>query len=200
MQSRREGRSVPCGGRSRFLVIASRLAVQRVFSHGNQGSPSTSRLGRWSLLRTPVLGAQGKEISGSRTAHAEAKASESVGRYGGHIPKVSERIIDVTLEELTLLDALKRAGVNTGCPCPVHGRGLEVCMGNCAVLVATEWLDSLPPRTDEETDVIKLRLQSGASPPASVDKHFRLSCLLQLGPQHEGMKVGLTEPVAAETP
>ncbi|KAG6549779.1 hypothetical protein Mapa_008760 [Marchantia paleacea] len=92
-------------------------------------------------------------------------------------------------EGLTLLDALRRAGVDTGCPCPVHERGVEVCMGNCAVLVATEYLDLCPCRTEEETEVIRLRLQTGAAAPPAVDKHIRLSCALPLGPQHEGMIV-----------
>ncbi|BBM97089.1 hypothetical protein MPTK1_1g02940 [Marchantia polymorpha subsp. ruderalis] len=152
------------------------------------------------------------EVVGSRNAHSESVEST----YGRHLPKVSDRIINVTLvspvdgnrhnlkamwgEGLTLLDALKRGGVDTGCPCPVHERGVEVCMGNCAVLVATEYLEQCPPRTEEETEVIRLRLQTGVISPPAVDKHIRLSCVLPLGPQHEGMSVGLTEPVAGETP
>eukprot|EP00897_Mesotaenium_endlicherianum_P008323 jgi/Mesen1/7519/ME000039S06740 len=135
----------------------------------------------------------------------------------GHMPRVADRMITITVVDLegrrqpirglygegqTLLDALKRSHVDTGCPCDLHDRGLEVCMGNCHVLVPTEWLAHLPPRGEKELYVLKSHSATGTADRGlkGVNAHSRLSCLVPLSRELDNMVISLTEEIPGDIP
>jgi 2Fe-2S ferredoxin len=73
-----------------------------------------------------------------------------------------------------------------------HG-GLPIraeCGGACAcatchVYVDAEWLDKMPPRKPEETDMLDMALE--------VRDTSRLSCQIVFGPELDGLRVTLAQ-------
>lgn len=56
------------------------------------------------------------------------------------------------------------------------------------VSIASEWLNKLPPRTEEEVEVLKDKTHAKFA-----DPHARLGCQIILEPELEGMVVSIAE-------
>ena len=55
------------------------------------------------------------------------------------------------------------------------------------VSIANEWLEKLPPRSEDELEVLKDRHSKRADP------HARLGCQIILEPEHDGMVISIAE-------
>lgn len=64
---------------------------------------------------------------------------------------------------------------------------IYACSGQCQVSVAKEWLEKLPPRSKDETHVLKVANGD------KVDEHARLGCQIVLTPALEGMVFAIAE-------
>lgn len=62
------------------------------------------------------------------------------------------------------------------------------CGAECEVSIAPEWLDKLPPPSDDELYVLKSAAMRG-----EVNKHSRLGCQLILNHELDGMVVAVPE-------
>jgi len=56
------------------------------------------------------------------------------------------------------------------------------------VSIASEWLNKLPPRTEEEVEVLKDKTHA-----KHADPHARLGCQIILEPELDGMVVSIAE-------
>ncbi|KAH7352719.1 hypothetical protein KP509_19G060100 [Ceratopteris richardii] len=66
---------------------------------------------------------------------------------------------------------------------------INACTAECRVMVASEWLDKLPPRSEEEYDTL-----AAAATKGKVDPHDRLGCQIRLSSDLQGMVVAVPEP------
>ncbi|GBG62943.1 hypothetical protein CBR_g34314 [Chara braunii] len=147
-------------------------------------------------------------LAPSAAAVADETSAADIG-VGDRPPRVSEKMLELTVvdlegrrqsyrarerEGLTVLGALKDCGVETGCHCKLHDRGLEVCMGNCHVEIADEWLAKFPPRSKDELNVLVDHA------PGQITRHSRLSCLLPLTKEHDGIVLSVTEEIPWDIP
>ncbi|MCO5612536.1 hypothetical protein L7F22_066804 [Adiantum nelumboides] len=113
---------------------------------------------------------------------------------------VSERIVQLTaideagvrhnvkgLTEHTLLRAL----MNHRLIDPESHRldDINACTAECRVMVATEWLEKLPPRSDDEYDTLV-----AAASHREVLPQDRLGCQIVLNHGLQGMVVAVPEP------
>ncbi|XP_024398160.1 uncharacterized protein [Physcomitrium patens] len=133
-------------------------------------------------------------------------------RYGGSIAtqsesfvvrqgsaKVSDRVLEMTaidedgqrhqikgLTGHTLLRTLVERGLFD----PERHRleNINACGGECEVSIANEWLDKLPPRSEDELEVLKDKTHA-----KKADPHARLGCQIVLEPELEGMVVSIAE-------
>lgn len=87
----------------------------------------------------------------------------------------------------TLLKALANAGLID--PESHRLEDIYACSAECEVRMAQEWLDKLPPPSDDEIYVLKCAALRG-----DYDKHARLGCQILLKPDLEGMVVAVPEP------
>lgn len=62
------------------------------------------------------------------------------------------------------------------------------CDNHLQVSIANEWLSKLPPRKEEELEVLKDRTHA-----KKADPHARLGCQIILEPELEGMVVSIPE-------
>lgn len=65
---------------------------------------------------------------------------------------------------------------------------IAACSGECEVSISEEWLEKLPPPSEDELYVLKTSALRG-----QVNKHSRLGCQLILQPNLEGMVVAVPE-------
>jgi len=86
---------------------------------------------------------------------------------------------------------LLRALANVGLIDPESHRleDIYACSAECEVRMAQEWLDKLPPPTEDEIYVLKCAALRG-----NYDKHARLGCQVLLNSNLEGMVVAVPEP------
>lgn len=93
----------------------------------------------------------------------------------------------VGLTGQTLLRSLANAGLID--PESHRLEDIYACSAECEVRMAQEWLDKLPPPSDDEIYVLKCAALRG-----DYDKHARLGCQILLKPDLEGMVVAVPEP------
>ncbi|CAM6109043.1 unnamed protein product [Calypogeia fissa] len=67
---------------------------------------------------------------------------------------------------------------------------LSACDGVCEISVAGEWLEKLPPRSEEEEAMLKKSAIKGQD----VDIHSRLACQIVLEKKLDGMAFAVPEP------
>jgi len=137
-------------------------------------------------------------LSHVRNAGSVATQSEtSVVRHGS--AKVSDRVVEMTaidedgqrhqvkgLTGHTLLRTLVEGGLFD----PERHRleDISACGAECEVSIANEWLNRLPPRSEDELEVLKDRTHS-----KTADPHARLGCQIILEPELDGMVVSIAE-------
>jgi len=90
------------------------------------------------------------------------------------------------LDGWRVMEVIRDWGLNIKAEC-----GGSCTCATCHVWVDPEWFDKLPPRSDDEEDLIYSTLDQK---PTS-----RLSCQILLGEELDGLKVTLT-PSAAKEP
>ncbi len=132
-------------------------------------------------------------------APAVQVTQESTRREAGRSAKVSDRMLEMTaidedggrhvvkgLTGHTLLRTLVQGGLFD----PERHRleDITACNGECEVSIANEWLVKLPPRTEDELDVLQAKTFSKLA-----DPHSRLGCQIILEPELEGMVVSIAE-------
>ncbi|KAL3694723.1 hypothetical protein R1sor_008374 [Riccia sorocarpa] len=148
-----------------------------------------------------IMAAALRRLAQVRFAHAAAAASASnVTRRSA--PKVLDSTVKVTaISEVdgsrralrgmlgqSLLRTLVRSGLIDG---ESHRTDdLTQCGAECQVSIANEWLEKLPPRSEDEIQILESAQPKGQS----VDTHSRLSCQIILEPKLDGMAVAVPEP------
>lgn len=99
----------------------------------------------------------------------------------------------VGLSGQTLLRALTNAGLID--PASHRLEDLEACSAECEVSIAEEFLNMLPPRSEQEEYLLKRN-----SRVRIFNKHSRLGCQVVLTQEHQGMVVAVPEPKPWDTP
>ena len=79
-------------------------------------------------------------------------------------------------------DNLLRVGQAAGLPLEGTCEGQMAC-STCHVIVAAEWFDKLMPASEEEEDMLDFA--------AGVRRTSRLSCQIELTPEHDGLSVSI---------
>jgi len=120
--------------------------------------------------------------SGSRTK----KVADRLVRLFAIDPDGNRHSV-VGLTGQTLLKALANAGLID--PESHRLEDIYACSAECEVRMAQEWLDKLPPPSEDEIYVLKCAALRG-----DYDKHARLGCQILLKPDLEGMVVAVPEP------
>ena len=131
-------------------------------------------------------------------------ASSPSSSLSPSLPNVS-RLVSERIVELTAIDVdgvrhpvkgmtdhtLLRALMNHRLIDPESHRldDIAACTAECRVMVASEWLEKLPPRSDEEYDTLVASAGRG-----KVDRHERLACQIILTTDLRGMVVAVPEP------
>ncbi|BBN05056.1 hypothetical protein MPTK1_3g09900 [Marchantia polymorpha subsp. ruderalis] len=134
-----------------------------------------------------------------RFAHtAVASVSSAIPRSA---PKVLESTVRLTaiaeengsrhairgLVGQTLLKTLVRSGLIEG---ESHRtEDLTQCGAECEVSVAGEWLEKLPPRSEDEMEILEKHQPKGQA----VDTHTRLACQIVLDRKLDGMAFAIPE-------
>ncbi|MBI1239797.1 MAG: 2Fe-2S iron-sulfur cluster binding domain-containing protein [Alphaproteobacteria bacterium] len=95
------------------------------------------------------------------------------------MPDGETREIEATIG-WQVMEIIKNAGVPIRAEC-----GGACACATCHVYVDAAWMDRLPPRKDEETDMLDMAL--------SVEDNSRLSCQIVFEPELDGLTVTLAE-------
>lgn len=147
--------------------------------------------------RTPSLSLSSRAII-ARSSASDAAPSASA--------KVADRIVKlfaidpdghkqnvVGLSGQTLLKAL----INKGLIDPASHRleEIDACSAECEVHIAQEWLEKLPPASEDEQYVLRRNSRNRV-----LNKHARLGCQVVLSPEMQGMVVAVPEPKPWDTP
>lgn len=101
------------------------------------------------------------------------------------MPEITYRLPDGSTEVLEVVPgtSVMRAAVTNGVPGIVGECGGQLICATCHVYVHERYLDSLPPVSDEEDEM----LETTASPRDPV--RSRLGCQIKLGPHLERVEV-----------
>lgn len=166
---------------------------------GNCQASVAMAVARFAARRLPHL-ASSFRLSPLRASSSSSSSSPLSSRL------VSERIVDLTAIDVDgvrhavkgLTDhTLLRALMNHRLIDPASHRldDISACTAECRVMVASEWLEKLPPRSDDEYDTL-----AAASDKGKVDVHDRLGCQILLTTDLQGMVVAVPEPKPWEIP
>ena len=79
-------------------------------------------------------------------------------------------------------DTLLRVGQAAGLPLEGTCEGQMAC-STCHVIVAADWFGKLDPASEEEEDMLDFA--------AGARRTSRLSCQIELGPEHDGLTVNV---------
>ncbi|GLJ45484.1 hypothetical protein SUGI_0957870 [Cryptomeria japonica] len=147
--------------------------------------------------RAAVAGSNLAPSKSGATIFSRHSATQS---SGGGSKKVSDRIVHISaidpdgerysivgLTGHTLLKALTNSGLIE--PASHRLENIDACSAECEVSVAPDWLQKLPPPSEDELYVLKCNTMRG-----EVSKHARLGCQIILNHELDGMVVALPEP------
>ncbi|EYU40666.1 hypothetical protein ABFS83_14G059000 [Erythranthe nasuta] len=141
----------------------------------------------------------------SRAIIARSSASDAAAPRSSSA-KVSDRIVKlfaidpdghrqnvVGLSGHTLLKALTNKGLID--PASHRHEEIDACSAECEVHIAQEWLEKLPPATEDEEYVLRKSSRNRI-----LNKHARLGCQVILTQEMQGMVVAVPEPRPWDTP
>ncbi|KMZ74542.1 Ferredoxin [Zostera marina] len=123
---------------------------------------------------------------------SSAKVSDRMVRISA-IASSGQKHEVIGLSGQTLLRALTNAGLID--PASHRLEDIEACSAECEVSIAEEFLNMLPPRSEEEEYLLKRN-----SRVRIFNKHSRLGCQVVLTQEHQGMVVAVPEPKPWDTP
>jgi 2Fe-2S ferredoxin len=95
------------------------------------------------------------------------------------MPDGKEHVVEGT-KSWQVMEIIKHAGIPIRAEC-----GGACACATCHVYVDAEWLDKMPPRKPEETDMLDMALE--------VRDTSRLSCQIIFEPELDGLRVTLAQ-------
>ena len=94
-------------------------------------------------------------------------------------PDGKEHVLEGT-NNWQVMEIIKHAGLPIRAEC-----GGACACATCHVYVDEEWMDKIPPRKPEETDMLDMALE--------IRDTSRLSCQIVYGPELDGLRVTLAQ-------
>ncbi|KAL2633024.1 hypothetical protein R1flu_004503 [Riccia fluitans] len=147
-----------------MVILPSHSAISICCSAFRYSSDCLTFWFRFILIFT--MAAALRRLAQVRFAHTAAASASNA------IPRSAPKVLDSTVKLTAIAE-------EDGSRHAIRG----MCGAECEVSVAHEWLEKLPPRSEDEMQVLESTQPKGHD----VDTHSRLACQIILDPKLEGM-------------